>query len=295
MKLSKFFPPDGIVRDGAFDQTMHPRTNVPNSICYAESRFFLELALTNPNISTIITTPRLGDMVDSSRGLLVVDAPRFAFYQVHNHLVTEGLMFLPVEHHISPDSDIHPTAILYAPTFIDNGVSIGAYSVVGANTIIGANTHIGDHVVLSVRGMQNTTVNGRRFPLRYVGGVQIGKECEILTGAVIQKPYLAEFTEIGDGTVISVRTSIGHGSKVGQGVMIAGGVTVAGNCRIGDFVRIGPMAVISDGVQVGDNAEIKLGAVVVEDVPLHSSVSGNFAIPHLQQLRQYTRTKRGAI
>lgn len=292
MILGDFFADHQIIKEGAFEQTMYPRTGVPNSICYAANPSFLRLAQENPNVTCIITTPALAQKVDAECGVVAVDNPRLHYYRLHNRLVKDGANRLEIHHYIDPSSKIHPTAIIGSPVTVEKGVCIGAYSVVGACTVIREGTYVGEHVVLSVKGLQNTYVDGRRFPVEYAGGVQIGVGCEILTSAIIQKPYHAEFTQIGDGSVISVRVTVGHGSRIGRGVMIAGGVQIAGNCRIGNSVRIGPYAVLSDGIEIGDEAEIKLGSVVVEDVPPKASVSGNFALSHTQQLRKYLRAKR---
>jgi UDP-3-O-[3-hydroxymyristoyl] glucosamine N-acyltransferase len=292
MRLGDFFSRDNIVKEGTFAQTMYPATDVPDSICYAANLAFLKQAQENPNITCIITTPSLIDHVDADCGIVAVDNPRLEYYHLHNRLVKDRILRLEIDHLVAPDADIHPTAVVGHPVRIEPGARIGPYSVIGDNTVIGEGTFVGDHVTLSVRGMQNTSVAGRRIPIAYAGGVQIGAGCEILTAAIIQKPYHAQFTQIGDGSVISVRVTVGHGSKVGRDVAIAGGVQIAGNCRIGDSVRIGPLAVLSDAVRVGDGADIKLGSVVVEDVPPNGSVSGNFALPHVRQLRRYIKAKR---
>ncbi len=293
MSLSDYFDKQSIIRDGTFIKTMFPKTSEPYSICYATQQFFLEVALSNSNISAIITTKEIASLVDETRGLVVVENPQLAYYQLHNFLVENNLMSVHTEHFIHPTAKIAPTALIGKPVVIGEGVIISHRAIIGDYTVIGAVTYIGENVVTAVRGMQNTSVNGEFFPIQYAGGVKIGSKCEVLTGSIIQKPYHAHYTEIGDNSKISVKVVVGHGVKIGRGTMVAGNAQIAGNVAIGEGAWIGPSATIADGITIDDYAQVKIGSVVIEDVEHDQQVSGNFAVDHKRQLRIYGKIKDG--
>ena len=295
MKLSDFFEPKMIARDGAFSKTMYPGTSEPESICYAAKQTYLEIAMGNENVSAIITTAQLSSLVDNTRGLVVSENPQLEYYRLHNHLVKSKLMQVHTEHAIHPTAQIATTAIVGDHVIIGKDVVIGHNSFVGDYTIIDEGTSIGEYVVIGTRGMLNTRVDDQNFPVLWAGGVKIGKRCEILTGAIIQRTYHAEYTEIADDCKISVKVVVAHGVRIGRGTMIAGSAQLAGNVIVGEDVIIGPAAVIADGVHIGDHANVKLGSSVVEDVKPNQKVSGFFAFDHTQQLRIFTRMKNGLL
>jgi UDP-3-O-[3-hydroxymyristoyl] glucosamine N-acyltransferase len=295
MNLSDYFEKKDIVRDSHFLKTMFPKSLEPLSICYAVGELVLGVATGNPNISAIITTRELASHVHEPQGLVVVENPQLAYYQLHNDLVKNGLIRFGPEHFIHPTAQIAPTAVLGNPVLISEGVTVGHRAVIGDNTVIGTGTYIGENVVTSVRGMQDTRINGQFFPIEYAGGVRIGSRCQVLTGSIIQKPYQAFYTEIGDDSIISLKVVLGHGVKIGHGTMVAGNSQIAGNVLIGENVWIGPSATIRDGIRIGDYAKVRIGSVVIQDVGQGEEVSGNFAVPHKRQLRIYTRIKNGKL
>ena len=295
MNLSDYFDKKDIVRDSNFLKTMFPKSLEPLSICYAVEELALAVATGNPNISAIITTKKLASHVHEPRGLVAVETPKLAYYRLHNELVKNGLIRFGPEHFIHPTAQVAPTAVLGNPVLISEGVTIGHRAIIGDNTIIGAGTYIGENVVTSVRSMQDTRINGQFFPIEYIGGVMIGSRCQILTGSIISKPYQAFYTEIGDDSIINLKVIIGHGVKIGKGTMVAGNNLIAGNVLIGENVWIGPSVTIRDGIRIGDRAKVRLGSVVVQDVGQDEDVSGNFAVPHKQQLRIYMRIKNGKL
>jgi serine O-acetyltransferase len=86
--------------------------------------------------------------------------------------------------------------------------------------------------------------------------------------------------EFGPGFVLvhSLGVVINGGVKGGANILIEHGVTIGAEKRkipvIGDDVFIGAGAKVLGGVTVGDGARIGANAVVVADVPTHSTVVG---------------------
>jgi UDP-3-O-[3-hydroxymyristoyl] glucosamine N-acyltransferase len=251
----------------------------------------LAIANENHNISAILTTRELADRVAVGKGCVVCTNPKGAFYRLHNRLFELGELQLHGEHSIDPTATIDPTAIIGKNVVISRGVIVGPYAIVDDNTIIGEDTLIAPNVVIGGRGLQDTTVDEKNVRVAFAGGVKIGARCEILTAALVQRPYLCQYTEIADDTKLGPGASVGHGCRIGRSVFIGARAAVAGNVAVGDGAWIGMSSVISDGLSVGACARVQLGSVVVRSIGEGESVSGNFALPHAQHLRLHTRNR----
>jgi UDP-3-O-[3-hydroxymyristoyl] glucosamine N-acyltransferase len=290
--LSEISPSYNVKRDGPFNLTMFPASSIPLSLCYALNKRTVDIVNANSNITALITLPRLTQYIDNTKGVISCDYPAQLYYEIHNKLVEEKKINLVQEKYISSSAKIASSAVIGENVIINDNVEISHNVQIDDNTIIGANTFVGPNVVIGTKGMQNLRVEGKRANVLYAGGVKIGERCEVLTNAIIQRPYQAFFTEIGDDTQVSVKVSIGHGSKIGQNCMIAGNGTIAGNVIIGDNVWMGPSATIRDGLTIGTNAKIMIGSIVTKDVYAHEIVSGNFATDHTKQLKNYAKIRK---
>jgi UDP-2-acetamido-3-amino-2,3-dideoxy-glucuronate N-acetyltransferase len=116
-------------------------------------------------------------------------------------------------------------------------------------------------------------------------GAKIGKNCKIGQGV-----YIGEDVIIGDGCKIQNMCSIGKGVKMGNHVFVGPGVIFT-NVRtpyadieqkdnfldtiIQDGVTIGANATIMCGIEIGKDAFIGMGSVVIRDVPEKAKVFGN--------------------
>jgi UDP-3-O-[3-hydroxymyristoyl] glucosamine N-acyltransferase len=292
MLLSEFFLSEYIIRDSSFSYTMYPLTSVRESICYGAKDTIVQKANANHNIVAIITTPELASMVDVNKGLVIHNQPEKLYFELHNYMVQNQKMILVNESFISPNAIIASTAIIGKRVVIHDGVEIEDHVQIKNDTIIGANTYIAQNVVIGAIGMQNLKVDNKFFKISYAGGVKIGENCQILANAIIQKPYHSFFTEVGNNTKISVKTSVGHGSVIGDNCLIAGNGTIAGNVTIGNDLWMGPSSTIADGLKIGNNVKIMIGSVVVNNLRDGASVSGNFATDHMKQLKNHAKIKK---
>lgn len=288
-KLSNFLP---CVRDALIEHTYYANSKLRNSTCFVLSSKFLNEANENDNISAIITTKELAPKVSDAKGLAISDNPKRDFFNLHNILLQNNLNTLHVENSIDTSAKIADTAIIEEGVHIGKNVIIEDFVVIKSRSIIEDDTYIGSHVLIGARGMHNTLVNGKFIHVEDAGGVHIGKNCEILSGAVIQKSYFCEFTKIGDQTKVSVGVKVGHGCIIGKRTLIAGSAQLSGYNTIGDDVWIGPSSVLAHGLNIGNHAQIKLGSVVVKDVKEYEEVSGNFAYNHNKRIRNFIKEQK---
>lgn len=288
-KLSKFIQ---CVRDADVQHAYYANSPLPYSVCFVLNLEFLNQANKNDNITAIITTKELSSAVQETKGLVMSENPKKDFFDLHNALFDNGLNRVEVKSYIDPSAHIANTARISKNVYIGKNVLIEDFVVINSNTIIEDDSYIASNVVIGARGMHNTMVEGKFVHVKDVGGVHIGKNCEILAGAVIQKSYFAEFTKIGDQSKISVGVKVGHGCLIGERTLIAGSVQLAGYNTIGKNVWIGPSSVLAHGLTIGDNAQIKLGSVVVKDVKENEEVSGNFAYNHIKRIKNFVKEQR---
>lgn len=280
------------VRDAEIQYTHYANSQLKNSVCFVLSEEFLKIANNNSNIVAIITTEKLADKVIHEKGLTISDNPKRDFFNLHNELLKQNFNDIHVSNYIDTSASISETVKIYGNVNIGKNVIIEDFVVIHANTVIGDNTYIAQNVVIGARGMHNTMVDGKFINVKDAGGVHIGNNCEILAGAIIQKSYFSEFTKIGDDTKISVGVKVGHGCIIGERTLVAGSVQLAGYNTIGNDVWIGPSSVLAHGLNIGNNAQIKLGSVVVKDVKEKEEVSGNFAYNHTKRIRNFVKEQR---
>ncbi|MDD6560114.1 MAG: 2,3,4,5-tetrahydropyridine-2,6-dicarboxylate N-acetyltransferase [Lactimicrobium massiliense] len=107
--------------------------------------------------------------------------------------------------------------------------------------------------------------------------VEIGENAVIMMGAVINIGAV-----IGAGTMIDMNAVVGGRAIVGRQCHIGAGAVLAGVIEpasakpvtIHDHVLVGANAVVIEGVEVGKNAVVAAGAVVIDDVPDNAVVAG---------------------
>lgn len=182
-------------------------------------------------------------------------------------------------------------------TTIASNVRIGENSVIGPNCTIMPNVEIGDNVtigpgsVIGAPGFGYVENNGAWIEFPQIGGVyiddysRIGANCCIDAGAL-------NTTKIGKRVIMSNGCQIAHNAIIEDHVTIASRVIVGGSSRIGKGAKIWQGAVLSKGINIGHDAEVMLGSVVVEDVEPMKRVSGNFAASHQKHMLSFAKMRK---
>ncbi|WP_340111712.1 hypothetical protein [Maribellus mangrovi] len=291
MRLKDYFSEKQIIRDAIIKNTYYTTSSLPQSVTFALDLKNIDLANNNPNVTAIITNNESSHLVSIDKGLVISKSPKKDFFLLHNFLIEKQVMELKYDWGIDKSAQIHETAIIGEEVFIGKNVIIDKNVIVENYSIIGDGTYIGPNAVIGARGMHNTFVDGELIYVEDAGGVKIGKGCEILANAIVQKNYFCNYTEIGDYNKISVNTSIAHATTIGNRNLIAGGSTISGYCSIGDNNWIGPSTVIAHNIKIGNGSSIKIGSVVVSNVEDGKEISGNFAVKHKSTLRMFVKNQ----
>lgn len=222
------------------------------------------------------------DELAETRTLLIVDEPRLAFVRVLDRL------FAP-----SPEvRGIHPTAFVAPGAHLADDVAVGAFTYIGdvevgpgsilhphvtvhSGVRLGRNVVVRAGSVIGVEGFGYQRNEGgalERFP--HLGGVVIGDDVEFGSNVVVQRGALGD-TVVGRGTKIDSFVHVGHNVVIGEDAVVTAHAMLGGSARIGDRAWIAPCACIrDDGIEIGADAVVGLGAVVTKDVPAGTTVMG---------------------
>lgn len=188
---------------------------------------------------------------------------------------------------------IHPTAIIDPTAALDEGVSVGAYSIIGEGVEVGAGTRIASHVV--IKGPVRIGRDNHIAQFNSIGDDPQDKKfagehtrLEIGDGNVIREFCTFNrgtrggggVTGIGDGNWIMAYVHVAHDCHLGSHITLANGATLAGHVRVDDHVTLGAFTVVHQFCCIGTHAFSAMGAVVLKDVPPYLMISGNPARPH---------------
>jgi UDP-N-acetylglucosamine acyltransferase len=185
-------------------------------------------------------------------------------------------------------TNIHPTAIVDPAAQLEDGVEIGAYTLIGPHVRIGTNTRVAAHCVIEGR----TTIgpDNRIFQYCSLGAVPqdkkyAGEPTELHIGA---RNTIREFctfnlgtaqdsavTRVGDDNWIMAYVHLAHDVQLGDHTTLANNATLAGHVHVGDWVTVGGLSGVHQFVKIGAHAFVGFSSAVTQDVPPFMLVDGN--------------------
>ena len=185
-------------------------------------------------------------------------------------------------------SIIHPTAIVEPGAQLDDGVNVGAYSIVREHVCVGAGTTIGPHCVIEGR----TTIgrDNRIFQFASIGAIsqdmsyggeparlEIGDRNTIREFCTLNLGTMKEegVTRIGSDNWIMAYVHVAHDCRVGNHTVMANNTTLAGHVHVGDWAVIGGLTGVHQFVHIGAHAMIGFQGHVAQDVPPFMTADGN--------------------
>lgn len=283
-RLSDYFSPVEVRRDGTFEDLGHADSVVAGTLAYCDTVHYLEMAGANPCVSCILTTLDLAAQAVAGKGVAVFVNPRNAFYRLHESLDPGSSR---------GETIIHPSAIVSSRARIGRGVVIAERVVIMDDVVVGDHSFIDAGAILGAEGLLYIREDGNNHRIRHRGGVRIGNHVTVLANAVVARAiYPGQPTHIDDYSIVGIASTIGHEASVGRNCVISGNCVIARRACIGDGAWVGTSAMVREYVHVGAGASVKAGSVVVEDVPEGAEVSGNFAVPHGRRMMQYLKDKK---
>lgn len=251
-------------------------------------------------VSMIITSKSVYDellyqkKIDDKYGICIVENPRITYFKLHNALC-QNVEYKRKEHKsiISDSAKISKLAYIADKNVkIGKNVLIEEFVSIKENTIIGDNSVIRAGSIIGGTGFEIKNSDGGLWTVTHIGGVIIGNNVEIQQSTTIDKAiYPWDDTILSDGVRINSQVQIAHGVKIDIDTEVVSNAGIQGRVKIGKGVWIGPNTAIRNGIKIGDNARVNIGAVVTLDVPDGASVSGNFAREHSKMIQEMKRYK----
>lgn len=196
-----------------------------------------------------------------------------------------------------PPAGIHPSAIVDEEATLGSGVRVGAGCTVARDVEVGEDTALlpGVHLLPGTRIGRNceigagTVIGGDGFGYErderdrwvafpHLRGVVIGDDVRIGGNCAVDRGPLKD-TVIESGVKLDNLIHVAHGVHIKRDAAAAAMVMLSGSVTVGERVWIAPSVVVRDGLTVGDDAFLGVGAVVVRDVEAGAVVMGNPARP----------------
>lgn len=157
--------------------------------------------------------------------------------------------------------------VIHAGVHVYGPVTIGADVTIHAGTVIGAAGY----------GYERNA-DGELEPFPQIGSVEIGDDVEIGANVCIDRGALGP-TRIDSGARIDNLVHIAHNVHVGRDAAVIANAMVAGGTRIGDRAWIAPSASLREQIEIGADATVGLGSVVLDSVAPGETVVGVPARP----------------
>lgn len=170
---------------------------------------------------------------------------------------------------------IQPGAYISGEAVIGDNSYIGLDAKILGRAIIGKNVVIRENTIIGADGLTtDRNAVGKHVKMPQFGGTVIGNDVVIGANSVIARGAIDD-TVIGSGTSIDNCVFVSHNVQVGEGVFIVGESILFGSSKIGDRTLVSGNATIRNGVIVGSDAVVGMGAVVTKNVADRMVVKGN--------------------
>lgn len=212
--------------------------------------------------------------------------PRYGFAKFfHENHVTYNTMPKPYELKdgamICEGAEVGEGTIIFPGAYVDGDVKIGKNCYIASGVRIVGNVQIGDDCIIrenTVIGSDGLTTRrneeGEIITIPQFGGVVIEDNVQIGANSVVCKGAI-DNTVIGSGSRIDNCSFISHNVKMGKHTIVVGEVLMMGSSSTGERAYLSGNVVVRDGISIGKDAFVGMGAVVTKNVPDGVTVKGN--------------------
>ncbi len=209
---------------------------------------------------------------------------------------------------VAPSAQVDPTAHVGPLCVIEDGVQIGAGTVLQASVFVGRDARLGEGcyvmpgcviastcslgqrvrlqpgVIVGADGFGYEFVQGRHEKVPQIGTVVIGDDVEIGANSTLDRARFSR-TVVGEGTKIDNLVQIAHNVVIGRHCILCSQVGISGSTILEDFVILGGQVGVGGHVTLGKGSKAGGQAGIAHDVPAGAYVNGNPAIPYLLERR----------
>ena len=275
-----------LINEQEFDTLGLAITNIDKDICtFIDNEKYID-SLTD-SVSMIITNKDISKKI-KNRGICITNNPRILFFEIHNFLKNNSeYVRIKFDTIIGNNCSISDKSFIAKNNvIIGNNVTIEEFVSIKENTSIGDNSIIRAGSIIGGEGFEFKNLGESIIGVQHLGGVILGNNVEIQYNSCVDKAvYPWDDTIIGDYVKVDNLVHIAHSVKVNKNVMIVALSGVGGRTIIDSNTWIGFSTTLKNGIYVGKNARVNMGAVVTTNVSEDQAVTGNFAIEHSKFLK----------
>lgn len=168
--------------------------------------------------------------------------------------------------HIDPSVKIEPGVFIGPNVTIGKGTKILSGAKIKGNVKIGENCIIRENCVIGGYGFGfDKDYEGKNFRLPHLGGVLIGNNVEVgaittVCSGTINPTIIEDYAKVDD------HVHVAHNVVIGENSIVTACAEISGSCIIGKNSWIAPNTSIINGIKIGENVTIGMGAVVTKPV-----------------------------
>ena len=250
-----------------------------------DEKYYKEIE-NNKSITCIVTTDEVAQKIEKGKyGIIITHNPIKEFFELHNKLVKEDFYFTKRDNQISEKA------------YISEKANIGSYNIIiEDDVIVEADVTIYENVTIKkgaiIRSGSRIGGNGFEFSrfgdevlsVSFAGDVLIEENVEIQNNTCIDRGVF-DRTYLGKNVKVDNLVHIAHDVKIGDNTLVVACTLIGGRTRIGKNSYLGPNCTVKNGLILGENSKVSMGSVVTKDVKDNEVVTGNFAIPHEQFIK----------
>ena len=252
----------------------------------------IEEKLKNIKNSLILIKKNNGEIsskIKENNECILTDNPRREYAVILNYILSKQIIKERKYNHLDSGAIIGENVNIGEGTtiepfvFVDNDVQIGDNCIlksgvrICSNVLIGNNIIIGQNSVIGGPGFGiEKNVNGIPIRIPQIGGVVIGNNVEIGALSTIDSGTI-ESTIIEDNVMIDDHVHISHNVHIEKNCIITACSEISGSVLIKKDTWLGPNCSIINGITIGENVLIGMGAVIRKSTKDNVIVAGKAA------------------
>lgn len=270
----------GIKTSVAFECAYFGMANAKNkmTIAFVDEEQYLSEIVANDNITVVFCLEEMLSRLDNKIAIVCND-PRFTYYNYYNKMTESN--YVKFDSKISSKAVIHPTAFISEyNVIVGDDTYIGPNASILSGVEIGKRCYIKAGAVVGSEGFEIKRTSSGVLNVLHDGKVIIGNDVKIGANCAVHLGFSFRHTIISDKVKIDDLVYIAHGAQIGTGCLLIGKSMISGSVSLGENIWVGPGVIVSNGLTIGSNAYLTIGSVVTRDVGDNERVTGNFAIPH---------------
>lgn len=209
---------------------------------------------------------------------------------------------------VAPSAKVDATAHIGPLCVIEEGVRIGAGSVLQASVFVGREAGIGEGcwvmpgctiasacslgnrvrlqpgVVVGADGFGYEFIKGRHEKIPQIGTVVIEDDVEIGANSTLDRARFSR-TVVGEGTKIDNLVQVAHNVVIGKHCILCSQVGISGSTTLEDYVVLGGQVGVVGHITIGKGAKAGGQTGITHDVQPGSYLNGTPAMAYMLERR----------